>query len=230
MAIVQKCWWVLMPNKAIKGPIQRQAGVGLDPVTLLLGGVRNQNFKQVVTGHTLVWIEWNGTVLADSVGIDQGQTKSVKGSVNKGGVSQCLLPDQVNRFHGIPVMTAIWCQRQHFPLVVAVVVSHFNLCKSTTFICWLPHNWLRLNHPIHFLPFRMGGSYGALVEVVDWWGVWEREPPVEHLDVLSPGHPRQLVSCCCRVLCAQACCIFWCGCSRRYWMIALNLLSTHRVM
>ena len=42
-----------------------------------------------------------------SVGIDQGQTQSVKGSVNKGGVSQCLLTDQVNRFHGIPVMTAI---------------------------------------------------------------------------------------------------------------------------
>ena len=44
----------LMPNKAIKGPIRRRAGVGLDPVTLLLGGVRNQNFEQVVTGHTLV--------------------------------------------------------------------------------------------------------------------------------------------------------------------------------
>ena len=139
-----------------------------------------------------------------SVGIDQGQTQSVKGSVNKGGVSQCLLTDQVNRFCGIPVMTAIWCQRQHFPLVIAVIVSHCNLCKYTTFICWLPHNWLRLNHPIHFLPFRMGGSCGALVEVVDWWGVREREPLVEHLDVLSPGHPRQLVSCCCWVLCTQA--------------------------
>ena len=45
--------------------------------------------------------------MGHSVGIDQGQTQSVKGSVNKGGVSQCLLTDQVNRFRGIPVMTAI---------------------------------------------------------------------------------------------------------------------------
>jgi hypothetical protein len=29
-----------MPNKAIKDPIWQWAGVGLDPVTLLLGGVR----------------------------------------------------------------------------------------------------------------------------------------------------------------------------------------------
>ena len=57
MALVRKRWWVLMPNKAIKGPIRRRAGVGLDPVTLLLGGVRNQNFEQVVTGHTPVRIE-----------------------------------------------------------------------------------------------------------------------------------------------------------------------------
>ena len=54
MAVVRKRWRALMPNKAIKGPIRRRAGVGLDPVTLLLGGVRNQNFEQVVTGHTLV--------------------------------------------------------------------------------------------------------------------------------------------------------------------------------
>ena len=54
MTVVRKRWRALMPNKAIKGPILRRAGVGLDPVTLLLGGVRNQNFEQVVTGHTLV--------------------------------------------------------------------------------------------------------------------------------------------------------------------------------
>ena len=54
MALVRKRWQALMPNKAIKGPIQRRASVGLDPVTLLLGGLRNQNFEQVVTGHTLV--------------------------------------------------------------------------------------------------------------------------------------------------------------------------------
>ena len=41
MALVQKCLHVLIPNKAIKGPIQQQAGVTLDPVTLLLGGVQN---------------------------------------------------------------------------------------------------------------------------------------------------------------------------------------------
>ena len=57
MALVQKRWWVVMPNKAIKGPNWQWAGVGLDPVTLLLGGVRNQNFEQVVTGHTPVRIE-----------------------------------------------------------------------------------------------------------------------------------------------------------------------------
>ena len=35
MALVPKCGWVLMPNKAIKGPVQQQAGVRLNPVTLL---------------------------------------------------------------------------------------------------------------------------------------------------------------------------------------------------
>ena len=54
MALVRKRWQAPMPNKAVKGPIRWRAGVGLDPVTLLLGGVQNQNFEQVVTGHTLV--------------------------------------------------------------------------------------------------------------------------------------------------------------------------------
>ena len=75
-----------------------------------------------------------------SVGIDQDQTRSVKGSVNKGGVSQFLLTDQVNRCHGIPVIMAIWCWCQYFPLsmyilVVMVIMPHCNLCESTMFIC-----------------------------------------------------------------------------------------------
>ena len=45
--------------------------------------------------------------LSSSVGIDQGQTRSVKGSVNKGVVSQRTSTDWVNDFRGIPDMVAI---------------------------------------------------------------------------------------------------------------------------
>ena len=53
IALVRKHWWAPMLNMAIKGPLWRQD----DPVTVLLEGVRNQNFGQSVTCHTLVRIE-----------------------------------------------------------------------------------------------------------------------------------------------------------------------------
>ena len=59
MAVVRKRWRALMPDKAIKGPIRRRAGVGLDPVTLLLGGVRNQNFEQLKWSQVTVLFELN---------------------------------------------------------------------------------------------------------------------------------------------------------------------------
>jgi hypothetical protein len=46
-----------MLNMEIKGPSWRRAGGGMNPVITLLEGVRNQNFGQRVTCHTLVRIE-----------------------------------------------------------------------------------------------------------------------------------------------------------------------------
>jgi hypothetical protein len=57
IALVRKRWRAPMLNMEIKGPFWRRAGGGMNPVITLLEGVRNQNFGQRVTCHTLVQIE-----------------------------------------------------------------------------------------------------------------------------------------------------------------------------